>query len=241
MPLFTDKVVAVTGAAGNLGSATVKAFVAEGAKTARIDYSDEHLKSRFSGDPNIDSPDHLFLGGVDLRDTEATETLFQHILDKFGRIDALVNTVGTFRVSKVAEESVGEFENLFSVNVHTMLNTTRAVVPAMLKQQYGRVISVAAMTALHGKEGVGAYSASKAAVMRLTESLAAEEDIKRNNITVNAVMPGTIDTPENREWASDEEIRKWVAPAAVADVIVFLASDKARAITGASIPITGKE
>ncbi len=177
--------------------------------------------------------------GVDMTDPGAVANLVDQVLERFGRIDVLVNTVGTFKGGKpVHEEELDTWDFLIKLNLRTTLIACRAVIPTMLEHRNGRIINVASRNALSGDAKIAAYSASKAAVMRLTESLAAE--IKDSNITVNSVLPGTIDTPQNRSAMPKADFSRWVAPEAIADVIAFLASDGARAITGAAIPVYGR-
>ena len=151
----------------------------------------------------------------------------------------LVNTVGGYRGGKpVQEADPADWDFLFNINVRTTLNCSRAVIPQMLKQGRGKIINVASRDALNGNAGYAAYSASKSAVLRLTEALAAE--LKAMNINVNCVMPGTIDTPQNRAAIPNGDFSKWVEPGAIVDVIQFLVSDASRAIHGAAIPVYGK-
>src|SRR5262249_51907330 len=150
-----------------------------------------------------------------------------------------VNTVGGWRGGKPAHETdLADWDFLFSTNLRTTLFCCRAVIPQMLKQSSGRIINVASRDALKGSAGYSAYSASKSAVLRLTESLA--DELKASNINVNCIMPGTIDTPQNRAAMPNADHSKWVEPAALAEVIAFLAGDGARAVTGAAIPVFGK-
>ncbi len=232
-----DRVAIITGAAGNLGEATARAFQRAGARTVLVDRSADRLSGLFADAAK--SGDHMLASGVDMTDPAAVEKLVGDVLERFGRIDVLVNTVGTFKGGKpVHEEDPETWDFLMKVNVRTTLLACRAVVPAMLERKSGRIINVASRNALSGDARVAAYSGSKAAVMRLTESLAAE--VKDSNITVNSVLPGTIDTPQNRSAMPKADFSRWVAPEAIADVIAFLASDGARAITGAAIPVYGR-
>lgn len=234
---LNDRVAIITGAAGNLGEATARAFQRAGARTVLVDRSADRLGSMYadaakSGDPMLAS-------SVDMTDPADVKKLAADVLDRFGRVDVLVNTVGTFKGGKpVYEDDVDTWEFLMRVNLRTTLLACRAVIPAMLERKSGRVVNVASRNALSGDARVAAYSASKAAVVRLTESLAAE--VKDSNITVNSVLPGTIDTPQNRSAMPKADVSRWVEPEAIADVIVFLASDAARAITGAAIPVYGR-
>lgn len=136
------------------------------------------------------------------------------------------------------EADFANWDFLFNVNVRTTLLCCRAVIPRMLEQRSGRIINIASRDGLEGKANYAAYSASKSAVLRLTESLASE--LKISGINVNCILPGTIDTPQNRQAFPAADFGKWVAPEAIAEVIMFLASDASRAINGAAIPIVGK-
>ena len=232
-----NKVAIVTGAVGNLGTATANLFQQVGAKTVLVDRSHDRVREAFK---NIaDSPDHLLAGGVDLSDAGSLGKLVEQTLAKFGRLDVLVNTVGGYRGGKpVHEADLADWDFLFNVNVRTTLLCCRAVIPQMLRQSRGTIINVASRDGLSGSAGYAAYSASKSAVLRLTESLASE--LKASDINVNCIMPGTIDTPQNRAAVPNADFNKWVEPAAIAEVILFLASDASRAVNGAALPVYGK-
>jgi NAD(P)-dependent dehydrogenase (short-subunit alcohol dehydrogenase family) len=241
MPLLPDrlanKVVIVTGSVGNLGLATAHALQETGAKTVLVDRSDARLRENYP--TLIDSGDHLLAGGVDLTNPDSLTRMVQSVCGRFGQIDALVNTVGGYRGGKpVHETELTDWDFLFEVNLHTTLLCCRAVVPQMLRQGWGKIVNVASRDGLTGTAGYSAYSASKSAVLRLTESMAAE--LKNSNINVNCVMPGTIDTPLNRKAIPGADFSKWVTPEAIADVILFLISEDARAINGAALPVYGK-
>jgi NAD(P)-dependent dehydrogenase (short-subunit alcohol dehydrogenase family) len=233
----SESVIIITGATGNLGSVTALAFQAAGAQTVLVDRSMERLREAFA--ELADSPRHLLAGGVDLSDTASLGKVMTDTLARFGRIDALVHTVGAWRGGKpVHEANLADWDFLFNVNLRTTLLCCRAVIPQMLKQGCGKIINVASRDGLAGTAGYAAYSASKSAVLRLTEALA--EEVKASNINVNCIMPGSIDTPQNRVANPSADFSLWVQPSAIADVIQFLASDAARAINGASIPVFGK-
>jgi NAD(P)-dependent dehydrogenase (short-subunit alcohol dehydrogenase family) len=133
--------------------------------------------------------------------------------------------------------SLEDWDRMLTLNARTVFLISRAVVPPMLERGNGKIVHVASRAALHGSANSGPYSASKSAVVRLTESLAAE--VKKKGINVNCVMPGTIDTPQNRESMPSASRDRWVQPEAIADVILFLASDAARAIHGVALPVYG--
>ncbi len=231
-----DRVTLITGAAGNLGRAAGMAFQRAGARTILVDHARERLEKLRP--ELVDASDHMLAGGVDLTDAAAVEGLTAGVVDRFGRIDVLVNTVGTYRGGKpVHEETLETWERLFDANVRTTVMMVKAVVPVMLRQGSGRIVNVGSRSALQGGARVAAYSASKSAVVRLTESLAAE--LKAAGVNVNCVLPSTIDTPQNRQAMPEADFSTWVTPEAIADVIVFLAGDAARGITGAAVPVYG--
>jgi NAD(P)-dependent dehydrogenase (short-subunit alcohol dehydrogenase family) len=234
---FNDRVVIVTGAVGNLGLATAKAFQRAGARTVLVDRSPERLRRAYA--EIADSRDHFLAGDVDLTDPASVSRFVGEARERFGRLDVLVNTVGGFRGGKpVHEDDPGTWDFLFAVNVRTTLECCRAVIPHLLRAGRGMIVNIASRGALAGDSGYSAYSAAKSAVVRLTESLA--DELKQSGINVNCVLPGTIDTPQNRQERPGADFGKWVEPAAIADVILFLASDAARAVNGAAVPVFGK-
>jgi NAD(P)-dependent dehydrogenase (short-subunit alcohol dehydrogenase family) len=236
MSTLDGRVAIVTGAAGNLGRATAAALRAAGAKTVLVDASREHLLQAY---PGPQDPDRLLHGGIDLTDEQGAQSIATAAVERFGRIDVLVNTVGGFRGGKaVHEEELATWDLMMAINVRTTLLACRAVLPDFHDHGSGAIVNIAAGAALSSPAGLAAYSASKSAVIRLTEALAAEG--KAKGVRVNAVLPGTIDTPQNRAAMPNADTSKWVAPEAIADVIVFLASDAARAITGVALPVFGR-
>lgn len=237
MQTSNQPVVIITGAVGNLGLATARRFQAAGERTVLVDRSAERVQEAFR--ELADSPDHFLAGGIDLSDPASLGRLVEATLARFGRIDALVNTVGAWRGGKPAHETdLADWDFLFNVNVRTTLLGCRAVIPQMLRQSRGKIINIASRDALKGSAGYAAYSASKSAVLRVTEALA--DELKASDINVNCIMPGTIDTPQNRAAIPNGDFSKWVTPEAIAEVIHFLASDASRAITGSAIPVFGK-
>jgi NAD(P)-dependent dehydrogenase (short-subunit alcohol dehydrogenase family) len=234
---FSGQVVVVTGAAGNLGSAVARAFEAAGARLVLVDRAPDRLPSLF---PDcVDLPDHYLATSVDLTDAGAVEAMVEEAVTRFGRIDVLVNTAGGFRAgTPVHETTLETWDFMLNLNLRTMLVPSRAVVPHMLQQGSGKVVNVATRAALQGSGNMAPYSASKSAVVRVTESMAAE--LKNQGINVNCVLPSTIDTDENRQAMPKANYDRWVKPEAIADVILFLASDAARAVQGAAIPVYGK-
>jgi NAD(P)-dependent dehydrogenase (short-subunit alcohol dehydrogenase family) len=156
---------------------------------------------------------------------------------KLGGIDVLVNIAGGFRWETVADGTVETWDLLYAMNLKTALCACKAAIP-YLPAQRGRIISIGAAATAKANSGMGAYTASKAGVAKLTEALA--EELKDKGINVNAVLPSIIDTAANRAEMPSADFTRWVSPQALADVILFLSSPSARAITGASIPVTGR-
>ena len=234
---FSHRVVIVTGAAGNLGRAVARAFQAAGARLVLVDRAADRLPRLF---PELaDSPHHFLATSVDLTDAEAVEAMVAEVMQRFGRIDVLINTAGGWRGGQAVHETeLDTWSFLFDLNVRTAVIASRAVVPHMLAQGRGRIVNVAARAGVAGTARNGAYSAAKSGVIRLTESMAAE--LKKQGLNVNCVLPSTIDTEQNRAAMPKADPSRWVEPEAIADVILFLASDAARAVQGAAIPVYGK-
>jgi NAD(P)-dependent dehydrogenase (short-subunit alcohol dehydrogenase family) len=234
---FGNKIVVVTGAAGNLGEAVARAFLQAGANIVPVDRATNRLPQIFSD--IADSPEHYLATSVDSTDADGMNALAAQTMDRFGRIDALINTVGGYRAGTPLHETPLEtLDFLFSLNARTTFIASQAVIPKMLEQGKGKIVSVAARSGLAGGKNMSAYSAAKAAVIRLTESMSAE--LKLQGINVNCVLPGTIDTPQNRTDMPNSDHSRWVKPASLADVILFLASEAARDVHGAVVPVYGR-
>jgi NAD(P)-dependent dehydrogenase (short-subunit alcohol dehydrogenase family) len=225
------KVVAVTGAFGSLGAAVVRGALAHGAQVAAID--------RVSGprDPSTMAGAKLF-GNVDLGDAGWAKAAFDDIAAQLGGIDALVDVAGGFAWETLADGSLDTWDKLYTINLRTAVAASQAALPHLRARGQGAIVNVGANGATKAAAGMGAYAASKAGVARLTEALA--EELKDAGITVNAVLPSIIDTPPNRADMPKADFSRWVQPAQLADVIVFLLSDRARAVTGALLPVVGR-
>jgi NAD(P)-dependent dehydrogenase (short-subunit alcohol dehydrogenase family) len=237
MPKSSNPVVVVTGAAGNLGVAVANTFLEQKARVVLVDRSTDRLARLFPS--LVGSSDHILANSIDITDAAAVQRTVDLVHESLGGIDTLVNTAGGFRAGKRLEELTDEdWHFLFDLNSRSVFNTCRAVIPVMRSQGSGRIISVASRAALQGDAGASIYSASKSAVVSLTESMAAE--LQESGITANCVLPGLIDTPANRSAMPNADFSRWVSPESIAGVIAFLASNAARDITGASIPIYGR-
>jgi NAD(P)-dependent dehydrogenase (short-subunit alcohol dehydrogenase family) len=223
----------VTGAAGNLGRAIAAAFEARGANLVLVARTKEALAAALGPE----SERRLFVA-ADLLDQGALDWAIRLTGERFGRVDILCNIAGGFRMgSPVHETSDEDWDFLMDINARTMLHAVRAAVPQMIDAGGGKIVNIGAFAAQKGVAQMGAYVAAKSAVIRLTEAMAAE--LREKNINVNCVLPTIIDTPENRTAMPKADPTRWVAPADLANVIVFLASDEARAIHGAALPVTG--
>ena len=225
------KRVAVTGAFGSLGVAVVNVLQAAGAQVAAIDRADASPAAVSLGKAHL-------LGGVDLSDANAAKATLTQAAQALGGLDALVNIAGAFRWEKLEGGSLDTWDLLYRINLRTAVAASEAALPFLIKSRGGRIVNIGAMGATKAAAGMGAYAASKAGIAKLTEALA--EELKDRGITVNALLPSTIDTPPNRADMPKADFDRWVKPTQLADVIVFLLSDQASAITGALIPVAGR-
>jgi NAD(P)-dependent dehydrogenase (short-subunit alcohol dehydrogenase family) len=236
MSEFKQSVVVITGAAGNLGRAVAQAFAADGAHLALLDLNEAGIAQTIDACEGQASATAYPTNLIESATIDAT--IGQIIADQ-GRIDVLANIAGGFTMGPLIQDTEDkDWDFMMNLNARSVFNTCRRVIPAMLQNDGGRIINVSARAIEHGKGRMGPYCASKAAVKTLTESLAAEN--KFDNINVNCILPGTIDTPENRQAMPDADFSNWVPTEALADVVRFLASDAARCVTGAAIPVYGK-
>jgi 3-oxoacyl-[acyl-carrier protein] reductase len=222
-----DKVVVVTGAFGVLGVAASERARAMGAQVAAIDYASAPANLR---------TDPLVIGGVDLSKAEDASAAMARVRENAGRIDALLNIAGGFVWSTLEDSDDATWERMHRINLKTAVNASRAALPHLIESR-GAIVNVGAFGALKANAGSGAYAASKAGVHKLTESLA---DEMKGKVRVNAVLPSILDTEQNRRDMPNSDPSKWVQPDDLAKVMLFLASDDARAITGALVPVTGQ-
>jgi len=225
--------VVVTGAAGALGREVAGHFLSRGRAVALVDRDDAALQAAYA---EVDG-EKVFVV-TDLTDTTATRDALSAVLADRGPAGVLCNIAGGFTMGKPVDAAdPSDWQRMLDMNLNTMLNACRAVLPGMREAGAGKVINVAAASASSGKAMMGAYCASKDAVARATESMA--QELREHGINVNAVAPSIIDTPANREAMPDADPGKWVSPDKLAAVIGFLASDDASPIHGAVIPVVG--
>lgn len=231
--MFTDKAIIVTGAAGNVGSAVARLLAARGARVAAVDTLGPPLTALMQ---TLDHPErHLPLPGFDLTDPAACDALVAKVRQTFGTLHGVATTVGGFAMGKLADTGLAEWDAMFSLNVKTTWNIYRAAVPGLREAGGGSLVGIGSAAGLRGSGQMAPYAATKSAVMRLTESLA--DELRPDHIRVNAVLPGTIDTPQNRAAMPKADTSRWVKPAEVAEAMLFLLSDAASGISGALLPV----
>lgn len=234
---YRDKVVLVAGGTGGLGRAVSQAFLAEGAKvlaTYRNEQGFQALKAEAGP-----QADRLEGAKIDVTDEPSVVSFVDAVLAKHGRLDAVVNTVGGYVGGvNLWELETKQFERMLDLNLRSGFALARAVIPTMLKQGSGALINVAARAAVDHAAGAAAYAASKAAAVALMDSLAA--DVKGTGVRVNTILPSIIDTEVNRKAMPDAPFEQWPKPEEIARVILFLASDEARVVHGASVPVYGQ-
>lgn len=224
--------VFITGAAGYLGHAVANTFRLRGARLVLADRQADALRRTFTESADV------LLVPMDLLDRDQVHAGVQAALSRFGAIDACCHIAGGFRMGEpVHETSAATWDFLMDLNARTLVNVASAVVPAMSARGRGSIVTVGAAGAAKGVALMGAYCASKSALIRLTEAMSAE--LKDKGINVNCVLPSIIDTPDNRAAMPDADATRWVPPQELAEVIAFLSSDAARVIHGAAVPVTG--
>jgi NAD(P)-dependent dehydrogenase (short-subunit alcohol dehydrogenase family) len=230
--MFSKKVVIVAGAAGNVGSTLAMLLASRGASVAAVDTVKHRLETVVGG---LEGSGHLALSDYDLTDFTSSSALIEKVRSAYGRLDGVATTVGGFAMAKLADAGLDQWDAMFSLNVKTTWNIYRAAVPAIRQSGGGTLVGIASAAGLHGTAQMAAYSATKSAVMRLTESLA--DELRGDRIRVNAVLPTTIDTPQNREAMPEADTSHWVKPSEVAETMAFLLSDAASGITGALLQV----
>ena len=231
---FNNQTVVITGAAGALGSTVAELFFRAGANIALVDINFKKLTH-----PRWKLAKNVELFETDLTDVNSVNNSVAEIMDRFRKIDCLANIAGGFKMGPAVHETpVSDWDFMMNMNAKSVFLMCRAVIPYMLKKDKGKIVNVAARVATEGKAKMAPYCASKATVITLTQSLAAEQ--KFNNINVNCILPGTLDTPQNRNDMPDANHSNWVPTIDLANEILHLCSEQAKGITGAIVPIYGK-
>jgi NAD(P)-dependent dehydrogenase (short-subunit alcohol dehydrogenase family) len=220
----------VTGAFGALGQAVTACMIGHGAKLA--------LVGKRAGS-SVEHPTGVLLySGIDVSQKDSASEVVEQIFSETGRIDGLVNLAGGFHWDKLQGSTLESWDTMYRINLLTAVVSCEAVLPYLLRNESGSIVNIGSLGAIKAGCGMGAYAASKAGVVKLTEALA--DELKDRGITVNAILPGVIDTPRNRADMPGADFTRWVSPKAVAEVILFLVSDLARAISGATLPVAGR-
>lgn len=234
--LFQDRVVLITGAAGALGRAVVQAFADQGATLALTDHNRERL-ALLRSELGL-SPERCHIHQADITRLDEAKSFAEVTEQALSRIDAAVHIAGGFRMGITHQTSEADWNYLMDLNARSAFNLAHGVVPVMKRLGGGSIVFIGSRAALQGGTDVGVYSASKAALLRLSESMAAE--LAELGIRVNCVLPSVIDTPANRQNMPAADPERWVRPESLAQVILFLCSPAARDISGASIPVYGR-
>lgn len=231
--MFTDKVIIVAGAAGNVGAAVARLLAGRGARVAAVDTLAAPLSAIVGA---LDKPDrHIAIPGVDLTDPAAAAAMVDRAVATLGGLHGVATTVGGFAMASLADTGMAEWDAMFSLNVKTTWNLYRAAAPALRAAGGGALVGIGSAAGLRAGGQMAPYAATKSAVMRLTESLA--DELRPDRIRVNAVLPTTIDTPQNRAAMPDADRSRWVTPTEVAEAMLFLLSDAASGISGALLPV----
>ena len=219
---LAGKKIVITGAAGALGAGVAQVAHSQGAEVVLLDVV-EGFTSELGQTHS-----------VDLLNAQAVQSVF----DAIGDFDVLANIAGGFDMGPTVDATEDHFwQRMFDINVTTLRRVLGAAVPVLIARGRGSVINVGAFGAIQGSANMSAYQASKATVMRLTESLS--EEVKDAGVNVNAVLPSVIDTPSNRDAMPDADFGAWVSPTDLGEVICFLGSDAAKAVHGALVPVRG--
>jgi NAD(P)-dependent dehydrogenase (short-subunit alcohol dehydrogenase family) len=227
---LSGKVLVITGADGALGQALAATLSAYGAKLALLSHAGVGAGKQLAG--------ARYYGGIDLTVETAARSAMERVAQDAGRIDGLINVAGGFRWEKLSGGTIDSWDVMYKLNLRTAVLSCQAALPYLLKSAAGRIVNVGAMAAQKASAGMGPYAASKAGVAQLTEALA--DELKERGITVNAILPSTLDTPKNRLDMPKADFKSWVTLSEAAEVIAFLVSDKASAVTGALIPVAGR-
>lgn len=220
--------VVITGAAGALGRAVAQHFLEQGARLALIDHHAGRLAEVF---PGLDNSQHLLLAGDVTSAPDMAELLTGQVLKAFGRVDALVHIAGGFEMGEATHAlSRASWDRMMNLNVWSFVAVTQAVLPSMIERKSGRIVAVTAKVAARGVPAMAAYIASKSALQRLVEAMAAEA--APHGVSVNSVAPSVLDTPANRQAMPDANPAEWVSTSVAAQTIGFLASPAAAALHG---------
>lgn len=227
------KQVLLTGGTGGLGLGVTPVVLAQGAAIITIPYVKAQEVERLKG---VLSPGDV--ARIRFVETNlADETSVEHLVNRMDRLDVLIHLVGGFSMGKTHEYSYDQWKKDFDLNLNTTFLVCKHSLRRMLEQNYGRIVTVGSRGAVQPGGQLAAYCASKAGVVALTQAIA--DETKGTNVTANVVLPSIIDTPTNRAAMGTENVEHWVKPESLAQVICFLASEAARDVRGAAVPVYG--
>jgi NAD(P)-dependent dehydrogenase (short-subunit alcohol dehydrogenase family) len=232
---LSGRVVLIAGATGGVGSVVSRRLVEAGARIALVSRQHDKLEDLAARIGVADQD--CYLHACDLRDPAAAKAAVTAVIKCFGRLDTVINTIGSWEPGKVTTLTDDRYHDVLATNLHSVFYVLREAVPHMAEGS--SIINFGAELPPEGKGGQLSYAVAKAGIMTLTGSLALE--LKPRGVTVNALLPRNVDTPGNRELRPNADTSKWVKPEEIAELVLFLASPSARAITGALIPIYGRE
>jgi NAD(P)-dependent dehydrogenase (short-subunit alcohol dehydrogenase family) len=238
MGTLDGRTAVVTGGTGGLGAAVVEALLSAGARVA-VPFRKPGELERLRQSSGISGDAPLWGSLVDVTDEGAVAEFYESVAEDRGGLQVVVNAAGSFEGGSPAHETAWEvWQRQLDSNLKTAVVSSRAAVPRMLRSGGGAIVNVSSRPALQSGRNLSAYAAAKRAVLALTDAMAAE--LVEKNVTVNAVLPSTIDTPANRRAMPDADFGKWVKPAEIARVILFLVGPDARIVSGAHLPVYGR-
>jgi NAD(P)-dependent dehydrogenase (short-subunit alcohol dehydrogenase family) len=229
-----DRVVVISGGTGALGQAMVLAFLGAGARVC-VPYVVPAEQAALQARLAPAEAARVEMKPCDLADEAAVNAYVSNVAARHRRVDVLVNAVGGFAGGDLASTPMAEWNRMMTLNLTTAVVGCRAVLPEMTRARWGRIVNIASRAVIPPQGGFIAYTVSKAAVITLTQALA--QEVRAQGVTVNAVLPSTMDTPANRKAMPDADRSGWVSTESVAQVVAFLASDAAGAVTGAAVTV----
>lgn len=231
------RLVIVAGGTGGLGQVVTSRFVEAGAEVVASYLSEAELAIFQADFPQY--LDHITFRRLDAFHEDKVVQFVDSIVEEKGVPDGLINLIGGYTLGpQVMDSDPSHFSLMFDLNFHTTFNLCRATLPLMIQAGKGKIVNIGGRVGLFGEAQHAAYSIAKSSVIRLTEALSSE--VKDKGINVNCILPSIIDTPNNRQDMPEADFSRWVSPSDLAEVILFLASDGARAIHGASLPVYGR-
>lgn len=233
---FKDRIAIITGGTGALGHSVTLDLLKNGASVA-VPYLGETGWESLQAAAG-DLADRLMGGPVDLKSSADVDRFVSSVSERHGRVDFLVCVAGGFAAGKSFESNDSQWAQMLDLNLMSVIRTLRAVVPVMVRQNFGRIVTVSSGAILKGGgAGIAPYAVSKGAVLQLTEILA--QELAKHDIRAHCILPGTMDTEANRKSMPKADFSKWVQTEDVAKVIHFLLSDQSHAVRNVAVPVLG--